>query len=80
MQRSKDLIESAKQFAINLVSANCKWGGVANTVHANPGMHSAYNVLTAPQKYAQTAFVVVLPPTTIKSARGIFSEDSENRQ
>lgn len=40
--------------AINLVS-----GGVSCVVRANPGVQAAYNILDAPQKYRQTAFLII---------------------
>lgn len=44
------------QIAINLV------GSVANTIHANPGMHAPYNLLTCPPRFRQTAVLIVLAP------------------
>ena len=65
----------AKQIAINLVS------GVCNTLHANPGMMCPSNVLTPPHRlrFAQTAFISVLPPTTTKCRRETSSEDFKNK-
>lgn len=65
----------AKQIAINLVS------GVCNTLHANPGVMSPSNILTPPHRlrFAQTAFISVLPRTTIKSPRETSSGDSKNK-
>lgn len=42
-----------KTIAINLV------GGVSCTIRANDGVHSAYNILVAPSKYLQTAFLTI---------------------
>ncbi len=42
-----------KQIAINLVS------DVSCTIRANDGVHCAYNILNAPPKYRQTAFIVI---------------------
>lgn len=66
----------AKQVAINL------YDGVCCTLHANPGVYSVSNTLPPPERarFAQTAFISVLPRTTTKSPRGTSSEDSENRQ
>lgn len=65
-----------KQIAFNLVS------GVCNTLHANPGVMSPSNVITPPHRlrFAQTAFMVVLPRTTTKYLRETPSEDSENKR
>lgn len=62
------------QIPINLVS------GVSCTIRANDGLHCAYNLLDAPPKYRQTAFVVLSPPITTKSVLAISSEDSESKQ
>lgn len=37
------------QIPINLVA------GVANTIHANPGMHAPYNLLNSPPDSAKSA-------------------------
>lgn len=65
-----------KQLAINLVS------GVCNTLHANPGVMSPSNVITPPHRlrFAQTAFMVVLPRTITKYPHETSSDDSENKQ
>lgn len=64
----------AKQIAINLVN------GISCTVRANDGVHCAYNVLDAPLKYRQTAFVVLLPHIASKSVLATSSAGSENKQ
>ena len=42
------------QIAINLV------GNVANTIHANPGMHAPYNLLTCPPDFGKRQCLLCL--------------------
>lgn len=66
----------AKQIAFNLVS------GVCNTIRHNPGVMSPSNVITPPHRlrFAQTAFMVVLPRTITKYPHETSSEDLENKR
>lgn len=66
----------AKQIPINL----CQ--GVSCTIRHNPGVMSPSNVITPPHRlrFAQTAFMTVLPHTTTKYLRETSSEDSENKR
>lgn len=41
------------QIPINLVA------GVANTIHANPGMHAPYNLLNSPPRFRQVGVMEV---------------------
>lgn len=63
-----------KTIAINL------YDGVCGTLHANPGVHSLYNLISAPPRFRQTAFLSVLPHITTKYLRETSSEGSENKQ
>ena len=65
--------EMTKTIAINL------YDGVCGTLHANPGVHSLYNLISAPPRFRQTAFISVSPPTIIKYLRGTSSEDLESK-
>lgn len=46
-------MEIKKQIPINLYSDVCC------TLHANPGVHSLYNIITAPPRFRQTAVLVI---------------------
>lgn len=64
-----------KQIAFNL------YNGVCGTLHAIGGTHCPSNILPPPSRmrFAQTAFISVLPPTTIKHPRETSSEDFKNK-
>lgn len=42
-----------KQIPINLAS------GLCCTLHANPGVHSPYNIIDTPPRFRQTAFITI---------------------
>lgn len=65
----------ARQIAINL------YQGVCGTLHSVGGTHCPSNIFPPPNRvrFAQTAFISVLPPTTIKYPRETSSEYSENK-
>lgn len=67
---------SSKQIPINL----CQ--GVSCTIRHNPGVMSPSNVITPPNRlrFAQTAFMAVLPRTTTKYLRATSSADLENKR
>ena len=67
--------EMTKQFAINL------YNGVCGTLHAVGGTHCPSNILPPPERirFAQTAFISVLPPITIKSPHETSSVDFKNK-
>ena len=47
-----------RQIAINL------YDGVCGTLHANPGVHSPYNIIDTPPRFRQTAFITIENGTT----------------
>lgn len=65
----------ARQIAINL------YQGVCGTLHAIGGTHCPSNILPPPERvrFAQTAFMAVLPRTIVKCHRETSSEDSRNK-
>lgn len=65
----------ARQLAINL------YQGVCGTLHAIGGTHCPSNILPPPNRvrFAQTAFISVLPPTTTNCRRETSSEDFKNK-
>ena len=65
----------ARQLAINL------YQGVCGTLHAVGGTHCPSNILPPPERvrFAQTAFMVVLPHIITKCRRETSSEDFKNK-
>ncbi len=51
-----------KQVAINLYDSVC------GTLHANPGVHSEYNIISSPQRFRQTAFLITKEVSDLRTA------------